>query len=58
MDPKDFMEDSTEHATKEWLRMRIQYDQAQSALGVLQGENDRVKTKFGKKYPVLWRSFF
>ena len=46
MEPKEYMEDQAEHATKEWMKIRIQYDQAQSAIGVLQGENSRIGNKF------------
>ena len=35
MDGKEFMEESEEHVKKEWLKIRIQYDQAQASIGVL-----------------------
>jgi len=29
MNPNEFMEDETEHAKKEWMKMKIEFDQSQ-----------------------------
>lgn len=42
------MEESEEHVKKEWMKIRIQYDQAQASIGVLQGENARIKRQLEK----------
>ena len=46
MEKPEFMENEEEHIKKEWLKMRIEFDQANSRVSVLQGENQRLRSKY------------
>ena len=48
MEKPEFLETAEEHQQKEWLKMRIEFDQANSRVSILQGENQRLRTKYNQ----------
>ena len=46
MNANEFLEDNEEHARKEWMKMRIEYDQGMSRIDTLMKENTKLRNRY------------